>query len=431
MGFLKKLNMLLCVSALSAGIIFCFCGFSFTVPKGAVVNGISIGGMTKSAAVAHLRAQTEADLKQKTLRIIGANEKYSFAYPEICYKDDFRSAVNCAKKNTAYTVPVKYYLCGLDEIAARICRNEHISKVEPYAQFNKVGAPFTYNDGNDGREADIARLKMDIAHSLKGGFEDINIKYHTVYRTTNLHTVQQNTEHLGTFSTYFDESNINRAHNIRLAAALLNGIIIQGGATFSFNQSVGARLPERGFLTAKIIENGEYVEGTGGGVCQVSSTLYNAALLSGMTITEYHPHSLAVGYVDPSRDAMVSGSSCDLKFVNSSKYPVYIRSYVSGGMVSFTLYGKSDGAFYCIESVITGTLPAAEEFTDDPSLVREGKDGIISEGYLVIKRGAFSKRVKLRTDKYLPIKRVVLTSSNDQLHTMPPAQTENGPDCQG
>ena len=81
---------------------------------------------------------------------------------------------------------------------------------------------------------------------------------------------------------------------------------------------MGARTKARGFLPAKIIENGEFVEGVGGGVCQVSTTLYNCALLAGFNIEEYHPHSLAVSYVPPSRDAMVSGLSCDLKIKNNS-----------------------------------------------------------------------------------------------------------------
>lgn len=410
LNFLKKLNTLLILSAVTAGFIFCLCGFARAVPKGVTVNGESVGGLTVGAAVEKLRRRAEEDLKGKSLKIIGEKTQYVFTYPEISYKDDFRQILGSAKRGGEYAAEVRYYLCGINEIVSNICREEKVEKVEPYAQFKTSGEPFVYFGGTDGRQADPSRLKSDILNSLKGGFEPVTVKYHTSFRSTTLSSVKEKTALLGRFTTYFDDSNINRASNIRLASALLNGVVVEGGKTLSFNDTVGARLPERGFKTAKIIENGEYVEGVGGGVCQVSTTLYNAALLSGMAVTEYHPHSLAVGYVPPSRDAMVSGSSCDLKFKNPSAFPVYIRSRTSNGAVTFEIYGKSDGASYSVESEVKEIIPAEEEQCSDPALVREGKDGVLSEGYLVINRSGFVRKIKLRTDRYAPQKRVTLAA---------------------
>lgn len=381
-----------------------------------------MGGLTVQSAVQTVRSKIENELSQKTLKIIADGKEYVFAYPEISYKDNLREVLRTAKRNGNYTAKITYYLCGIEEIIASISNDERIETIEPYAEFRTFGDPFIYHEGKDGRQVDFTRLKTDIQASLKGDFEPVTVKYFNTYRKKTLNEVKSETKLLGRFTTFFDSSNINRSSNIRLAAALLNGVILDGGKTLSFNETVGARLPERGFLPAKIIENGEYTEGVGGGVCQVSTTLYNAALLSGMTVTEYHPHSLAVGYVDPSRDAMVSGKSCDLKFKNPLKYPIYIRSRTLGGTVSFEIYGKSDGATYSLESQITGSIPATEEFCNDPVLVREGRDGIISEGYLVINRSGFVKRIKLRNDKYLPQKRVILSDAE-----LPPAveSTEN------
>lgn len=411
--FIKKLNTILVLSAVAAGIVFCFCGFSVFVPKGVTVYGCEVGGMSRPAAVACVRGKIEDELKKEKLIIKGKKEEYEFSFPEIGYKDDVVSVVKNAKRNGNYSVRIGYYLCGLNEIAAAICSNERINKQEPYAEFQKVGAPFVYREGNDGREVDIAKLKNDILNSLKGGFEAVDIKYFEVKRQNSVENVRKNTTLLGNFSTVFDLSNTNRASNISLAAGLLNGVVLQSGETLSFNDTVGARLPERGFLPAKIIENGEYTEGVGGGVCQVSTTLYNAALLSGMTVTEFHPHSLPVGYVAPSRDAMVSGKSCDLKFKNPTKFPIYIRSSAKGGVLNFKIYGKSDGASYSLESVVLESVPAPEEFCSDPALARNGKDGVLSEGYIVINRGGYIKRVKLRRDKYLPQKRVIFSGTTD------------------
>lgn len=406
-NFFKKLNTFLIMSAAVAGIVFCMCAFSATVPKGVSINGINVGGMTRAAAAAAVREKIEAELKAEKLVISGKKSRYVFSFPEIYYKDDVCGILKTAVRNKSYTAEVSYYLCGLNEIAAGICLNERVLTVEPYAEFRAFGAPFVYRAGNDGVEVDAAKLKNDVLNSLKGGFGTVNLEYRAVKRQTSVAQVRQNTVLLGSFSTNYDNSNINRASNIRLAAAKLNGTVLGAGESLSFNDIVGARLPERGFLPAKIIENGEYTDGVGGGVCQVSTTLYNAALLSGMTVTEFHPHSLPVGYVDPSRDAMVSGSSCDLKFKNPSEFPVYIRAQAADGVLSFKIYGKSDGAVYSVESKITGAIPAPEEKCDDPSLARAGRDGILSEGYLVIKRGGFEKRVKLRSDRYSPQKRVI------------------------
>ena len=207
-------------------------------------------------------------------------------------------------------------------------------------------------------------------------------------------------------TAYFDSSNLSRTSNIRLASSFLNGSVVPAGKTISFNDTVGERKKSRGFLSAKIIENGEFTDGVGGGVCQVSTTLYNAALLSGLKIEEYHPHSLAVSYVPPSRDAMVSGRACDLKISNPFNEPVYIRAAVSGGSVRFEIYGGGDGAAYSLSSGVTGSVPREEEKTDNPEKVRDGKDGVLSEGYLVINRGGYQKRVLLRKDKYLPVKKI-------------------------
>lgn len=407
--------MLLCLSAVLAGFIFCLCGFTAAVPKGVTINGESVGGMSVQAAVKTLRTKIEEELKEKTLKIIADEKEYSYTYPEISYKDNLRNVLKSAKRGGSYTAKITYYLCGLDEITAAICADESVEKVEPYAEFKSYGEPFVYRDGNDGRQVDFTRLKADIQTSLQGGFEPVTVKYLTVFRKKTVDSVKSDTKLLGRFTTSFDSSNINRSSNIRLAAAKLNGVVLGSGKTLSFNDTVGARLSERGFLPAKIIENGEYTDGVGGGVCQVSTTLYNAALLSGMTVTEYHPHSLSVGYVDPSRDAMVSGTSCDLKFSNPSGSPVYIRSRTQGGTVTFELYGKNDGAKYSIESVVTGSVPAEEEYCSDPGLVREGRDGLTSEGYLVINRAGFVKRVKLRSDKYLAQKRVTLLQPEIEL----------------
>ena len=221
---------------------------------------------------------------------------------------------------------------------------------------------------------------------------------------------------LTSYTTYFDGKNEARSHNIRLASSLIDGTVLKNGDIFSFNEAVGQRTLERGFRRAAIIENGEFVEGVGGGVCQVSTTLYNSALLSGCQIVEYHPHSLAVSYVPPSRDAMVSGTFFDLKFKNTTGSDIYIKSVTGENFVRFKVYGRDFGVKYDLTSFVTGAIEAPEEFTDNIALVRGGKDGTISEGYLTITKNGFTRVVFLRRDKYSPQKKITLKTEEE----MPP-----------
>ena len=399
--------------AISAGIIFLCCAFTPRLAKDITINGIEVGGKTYEAAKALVRKNIEEELKGKSLTVYGKQNNYVFSYPEIGYRDNLQSLLKTAKKGGRYTASVSYYLNGLNEIAPYICADESISVVEPFAIFHAEGEPFSYNAGHDGKQADREKLIEDITASLCGNFEDVYLKVDDVKRSKTLSEVKAETCLLSTFTTLYDGGNGDRAHNIRLAASKINGCILKSGEVFSFNERVGRRTAESGFKPAKVIERGEFVDGIGGGVCQVSTTLFNAALLSGCNICEYHAHSLAVSYVPPSFDAMVSGTSFDLKFQNSGDCPLYIRALTGENYITFNVYGKSDGSSYTYGSEVKEIIPAPEETTENTELLRDGKDGLISEGYLTITKDGVSKTVLLRKDKYAPIKRVILQAQTE------------------
>ena len=216
---------------------------------------------------------------------------------------------------------------------------------------------------------------------------------------------------ISSYTTYYDEKEKDRAENIAIASALIDGVTVQAYGEFSFNATVGRRTAEAGFKQAKIIVNGEYVMGVGGGVCQVSTTLYNAVLKAGMTVTEFHPHSLRVGYVAPSRDAMVSTGS-DLQFFNPHAFPVYLSSKTFDGGIKIRFYGKDNGDRYEITSRITGEIPPPEPIVKDgeaDGVLREGRAGIKSEAYLErYKKGRLLSRKRIREDVYRPVQGVVV-----------------------
>lgn len=148
---------------------------------------------------------------------------------------------------------------------------------------------------------------------------------------------------LGTCTTKFARSNTNRNTNIQLATKACNGYVIQPGATFSFNTVVGQRTKARGYKEAGVYVNGQTDTGVGGGICQVSSTLFNAALESNMTIVSRRAHSLPVSYLPRGRDATVSWGGPEFKFKNPYDYPVMIGTYYDkSGKLTMSILGPAD-----------------------------------------------------------------------------------------
>lgn len=147
---------------------------------------------------------------------------------------------------------------------------------------------------------------------------------------------------LAQYTTYFDSNQVNRTENIRLSAKALEGKLLAPGERFSFNESVGERTAEAGYKEAMIIVGKEFVPGLGGGVCQVSSTLYNAVRLAGLEILERHAHSLEITYVPYGQDATVAYGVLDFKFRNNTDNYLLIRSSVEENTLAFQLYKKAE-----------------------------------------------------------------------------------------
>jgi len=146
--------------------------------------------------------------------------------------------------------------------------------------------------------------------------------------------ILQATQNYGIYSTTFDEKDEARRVNITQAAKSINGTVVQPGQEFSFNQTVGPTIKRRGYMAGKIFVNGKTKLGEGGGVCQVSSTLFCAATLMGLKTTERHPHSKPVNYVPKGYDAATSYGVIDYKFVNNFHFPVIIEAAVEGNTLT-------------------------------------------------------------------------------------------------
>lgn len=214
----------------------------------------------------------------------------------------------------------------------------------------------------------------------------------------------------GGFTTYFDEGQAERSSNIRLAAKALDGVNVYPGEVLSFNDAVGERTEARGFLPARVIVGGEISQGVGGGVCQLSTTVYNAALLSGLEIREVHRHSLAVGYAKKSFDAMVSFGFADLKIKNCGDTPCAVFVKVEDGAVKVKIFGERLVKSYSTQSVVLREIAPSVKKVVSPDLAPGEtryavypKNGYESEGYLIIKGGGIEERVLIRKDVYMAV----------------------------
>ncbi|WP_066313694.1 VanW family protein [Bacillus sp. FJAT-29814] len=181
----------------------------------------------------------------------------------------------------------------------------------------------------------------------------LEVPMSTVYPKVDSELLSEiSTMRIGRYVTSFNPSNKNRSTNIKIAAEAINNYVVFPGETFSFNQVVGKRTKARGYLIAKVIVRGEYAEDIGGGICQVSSTLFNAVDSAGLEIVERFSHSKKVPYIPPGRDATVSWYGPDFGFKNIYNQPVLIRARTLGGILVIKIY-SSDSINYRPKNIPT------------------------------------------------------------------------------
>ena len=398
-------------AAVLAAALF-MCAFSAgRMPRGCMVDGVDVSGMTEAEACAKVSRALQEDAASRELIVEIGEREYVFRAPELYYRSDLLKVLKKARRAGNYSLEKELTLTDLEGTLRGICDEFYSNSRDARLKFTaEWEEPFVFTGEKKGTYADGARLKEDVLAALKAGGGRVRAKVAEETPRKTLDKIKESCVKLSDFSTRYAQG-CNRADNIALAAKKINGKILEKGEIFSFNETVGARTEANGFKSAPIIQDGAFVAGTGGGVCQVSTTLYNAALLSGMGIVEQHPHSLAVGYVEPSFDAMVSGTGCDLKFCNDTEGRIYILARAAGGTLTMRMYGCKTDVTYVRKSVVIETIePPEAEIREGNSecVLRAAKQGIRSEGYLIRRvAGKTVKTVRLRRDNYAPVQGII------------------------
>lgn len=309
---------------------------------------------------------------------------------------------NIQKNNGELTIDVlKNINTSLYEDVQNFLNSEKIEPIDATLEFDKTKEnPFAITDGINGIKVNENKLVNDIIDSLSYKNIVLNVNYEIVEPKVKKDDLIKQTSFRSEYTTFYSTSSANRKHNIKHATNKINGTIILPKSKFSFNEVVGNRSLDNGFLSSIIIANGKFVEGVGGGVCQVSTTLYNSLLLGGLVINEARQHSLPVSYTEPSTDCMVSSWS-DLVVENISDYPVYILGKADNEKVTFKVYGMELDYQIKREAKVTEVVPYKTIVNSTEE--RKGKNGIKSYAKLIYYRNGreFFSEV-IRNDYYLP-----------------------------
>ncbi len=293
--------------------------------------------------------------------------------------------------------------------------HDEIYKEPQDAYYNKE--PFEIHAEVDGVDFNIEEAKQIISSEEKEEYT-IPLKITKPEMTINKIGTEAFPNLLSTFTTKYDKTNTNRTTNLQLAINKINGVVLMPDEEFSYNKIVGERTISAGYKEAKIYSNGEVVDGLGGGICQISSTLYNTVLLANLEITERRNHQFVTSYLPAGRDATVVYGSQDFKFKNNRKYPVKIEASLNSGIAKISLYGVKEENDYTVtfETRTVSAIPYKTKYINDSTIEegtekiqQKGVNGLITETYKILNlNGVVVSKTLLSKDTYNAMQRVVL-----------------------
>lgn len=345
------------------------------------VDSVDVSGMEKTEVKQALEKQAETYRNQPiVLQVADNNVSVSLGELGFSIKDVEKraeDAVSYGKKGNIFgryrkvrrlddekkVIPVSY---AIDKEKAKAVFAEKAQPLEHPSQdasISRENGAFVITDEIAGQtidvDASIKAVEEYLTKSWKGkdaAVTLVSISDEPKVKRKDLEPIQNL---LGTFTTYCGSGG-GRVQNIVSGTGHINGAIVMPQEEYSANAAMEPYTVENGFTEAGSYESGKVVQSMGGGICQVSSTLYNAAILAELEITQRQPHSMLVNYVEPSMDAAIAGTTKDLKFKNNTDTPIYIEGYVSGGNLTFNIYGKETRSAERTIEFISETLSSRE-----------------------------------------------------------------------
>ena len=329
---------------------------------GTTINGVDVSNLTSEQASNIIAAklnekrnevEIELNYKDKSWKFEGKDFEVNpdiLPIIESAYQygrgGNFVEKLSTAKKiqNQGFNIEIsyKYVLAGLDQKVDEVIGEINTPAVEPQVVFNPDKENmFEITEPQSGVEVDREKLFEKIDEEFaKSSKIVVEIPTNEVAPEKTVEEVQANLAQRSKFSTSYKSSIKDRKSNIKLALSKFNGMVVEPDQEVSFNETTGPRTAANGFKKANVIIDGVFVEGTGGGVCQASTTLYNALIKADVEILEVNKHSIPASYVPLAFDAMVSEGYSDLRFRNNTGSPLYIKAYGNDTDCFVEIYGK-------------------------------------------------------------------------------------------
>ncbi len=371
--------------------------YTDTIANNIYIDGIDVSLLTKDEALQKLK--DEVDVEDITLKYKA--DIYTLKASEFDLRYNFEDAINKAYKYTKtddYVENIKRYFDlreNSEEFDLKILYDEvKLSKlVEDISNIVNIkvkdASIYISNTGNiassksiTGRELDVVSTKEKIYDMIqKKNHEVIDLKVNEITPSVKTEDVNSINSLLAKYTTKFSTKDSNRVTNIEISAKKTSDILLMPGEEFSYNTLTGRRVKANGYKDAPVIINGKLEQDVGGGVCQVSSTMFNSVMYSGLDITSRRNHSLKSSYVPIGQDAMVSDGGSDFRFENPYDHPVYIKNFVNGGSITTKIYGNNKdkkNIKIVVEEFKENGLEAAKTY-----IQYQDKDGnVISSKYI-------------------------------------------------
>lgn len=437
------------------------------MPEGLFVGEASLGGMTEGEARQMITAEEERLMARKvTLTIAGKTATTTAGELGLSWSN--REAADEALDKAVEGNLVQRYMTRKDmekspvhvpmetaledgKVDEFIRRETDGQMEEPQnAAIIRENGAFRITPGVSGKVVDIAATREALEHALQSAAKDevmaeaVVAEREPEIREEDLASIG---DVLGSFTTDFSSSGASRSGNLANGASKINGHVLMPGETLSGYECMHPFTTANGYYTAAAYEGGRVVDSIGGGVCQIATTLYNAALRAELQITQRQNHSMIVGYVKPSMDAAIAGTVKDIKITNNYSTPIYVEGYTESRKLTFTIYGKETRPANRSVEYVSETLSSfsAGEPTEqvDPSMapgsrrqVQSAHRGVKSRLWKVVTvDGVETERTLLHTDTYNASKAIVLVgppapapaptaAAQPEMPAIPPAQPE-------
>ena len=434
-----SLLLAICLLAMTSSMTVCAAGE--TILKGVSIDKLDVSGMTREEALAALESY-EKNLGGQSIKLgIGDNvieAKLSDLGVTFDNEDLVDEAIgvghagNIVKRykdqkdlqHSGKTFPLSWQT---NEDTVRTYVENNCTKYDKKAQnasLTRENGAFNFVAGTEGLELNVDSAVRTISDYLENSWtsdntEVLNLETQVTEPEGSAEELANIKDLLGSFTTSFSTSGSNRCKNVSSGASHINGTVLYPGEEFSAYETVSPFTEANGYAMAGSYLNGEVVDSMGGGICQVSTTLYNAVLRAELNVTERSPHSMTVHYVDLSEDAAIAGTYKDFKFVNSTEYPIYIEGYTtSDKKITFNIYGKETrdkNRTISFESQMVSETPATTILQEDAgqgigykAVRSKGSSGYVAELYKIVKvNGVETDRIKVNKSTYKGTNRVV------------------------